>query len=210
MSKLLHRIRLWFSPKNPLSRRIAQVCALSLKEVGLSVGGNVFELRNSKNRAGWLVSLQVPEHFHVGAVDALALRLFLSRRVEAALGMAPRSLQLVLNFNAEAKRLPFAESGIDASRLRSRQAALTAGAHKTAQPATPFPPLTKGQSAARQPGQAGAEQATSGPAPAGSKPVSASARVQEKKVEALLASLTDEDMYEVKETSMTDFDRALS
>ena len=209
MSKLLYRIRLWFAPKQPLSRRIAQVCALSLKEVGLSVGGNVFELKSSKNRAGWLVSLQVPEHFHVPAVDALALRLFLSRRVELALGMEAKSLQLLLHFSAEAKRLPFAEALIQAPWLRSRLATLLAGAQHPAIVAKPRPAPAPATIVAAQPNPTDAVPAMPSLQP-GSKPVSASARVQEKKLEALLATLTDEDMYEVNETSMTDFDRALS
>ncbi len=210
MSGLLKRIGLWFSSKKTLSRQIAQVCAISLQEVGLSVGGNVFELKNSKNHAAWLVSLQMPRHVHIPAVDALALRLFLSQRVEAALGMPPRTLHMVLNFSTEAKRLPFPESVVEPKWLKARVSALLAGAGNSAtsipvQPTSPQP--------IAPPALATASPAAVSPKstrqPLGQKPVSAPASIQEQQMKALLASLTDDDLYEVREASMTDFDRAL-
>jgi hypothetical protein len=210
MSKLFEHVGYWFLSKKTLSRRIAQVCALALKEIGLNAGGNVFELKNSRKRAGWLVSLQIPEQLRVTPVDALALRLFLSRRVEDALGMKPKSLHMVLSFNTEAKRLPFAESVIDTQWLKARMTSVLANAGTAAAPVTaqtiapiqaqpiltpsPHPNSTAAKPTAHL---------------SGSKPVSAPAKVQEEKMKTLLASLTDDDLYEVKEASMTDFDRAL-
>jgi hypothetical protein len=163
----------------------------------LHVGGNVFELRNSKGDSGWLVSLLVPAAFQVPPVEALALRLFLTRRIEAALGMAAKSLRLELSFSSEAKRLPFAESIIEPRWLKSRLALCPGkpgkGAATTARaaPVTSLrivpPPTT--------------------PAPNG-KPVSDCARVQEEKLKSLLATLDDDDLYEVNEGTMSDFNCA--
>ena len=171
----------------------------------------MFELKNSKHHAAWLVSLQMREQLHIPPEDALALRLFLSQRVETALGMEPKSLHMVLNFNTEAKRLALAESVIEPKWLKIRMNALLASASKAsssvaAQAASPI----KATPASPAPAQAASVQATrAAPLAPGQKPVSARASTQEKKMKELLASLTDDDLYEVKEASMTDFDRAL-
>lgn len=118
MSNLMQRLTLKFS-RSAQSRKIAQVCALSLREVGLNVGGNVFEIKNSKGKTGWLVSLQMPERVLVPAVDALAIRIFLTRRVEAAMGLKPKSFHLLLSFGTEARRLPFSESVVEPKWLQA-------------------------------------------------------------------------------------------
>jgi hypothetical protein len=188
-----------FASKNTQSHRIAQTCSAALKEVGLHVGGNVFELRNSKGDSGWLVSLLVPAKFQVPPVEALALRLFLAKRIEAALGMIPKSLRLELNFSSEAKRLPFAESIIEPKWLKSRMALCLGKPGRGASPAgNKAAPVTSLRIV---------------PPPNASvpngKPVSESAKIQEAKLKSLLESLDDDDLYEVNEGSMSDFDRAV-
>lgn len=93
---------------------------MSLKELGLNVGGNVFQLINSKGIKGWLVSLQVPENFKISPVDALALRLFLARQIETSLKLPPKSLGLVLSFSNEARKLPMAEAAVDGKWIKAR------------------------------------------------------------------------------------------
>jgi hypothetical protein len=165
--------------------------------LGLHVGGNVFELRNSKGDSGWLVSLLVSEAFHVPPVETLALRLFLSKRIEAALGMVPKSLRLELSFSSEAKRLPFAESIIEPQWLKSRMALCLGKPGKGAAPAAKAAPVTS----LRIVPPAGTT------APNG-KPVSDCAKVQEEKLISLLATLDDDDLYEVNEGTMSDFNCA--
>jgi cell division septation protein DedD len=214
MSKLLQRVRYWFMSKKTVSRRIAQVCASSLREIGLSVGGNVFELKNSKNRNGWLVSLQVPAQLQVPPVDTLALRLFLTRRIELALGMRPKSLDLVLSFSSEAKRLPFAESVIEPRWLKERMTSFLANVNKTASPAAgknaaQAPAATKAKPGPPHPARTVAEKAKLVPTTSDKKASSAPPITLDEKMKALLDSLDDDDLYEVKEASMTDFDRAM-
>ena len=214
MSKLLQRVRYWFMSKRTVSRRIAQVCAASLKEIGLSVGGNVFELKNSKNRDGWLVSLQVPAQLQVPPVDALALRLFLTRRIEMAVGMKPKSMHLVLSFSSEAKRLPFAESVIEPRWLKERMTSFLANVNKTASTTagkkTALPPAaTKAKSGPPHTTPTVAENAKPTPTTSDKKASSAPAITLDEKMKALLDTLDDDDLYEVKEASMTDFDRAM-
>ncbi len=214
MSKLLQRVRYWLMSKKTVSRRIAQVCASSLKEVGLSVGGNVFELKNSKNRHGWLVSLQVPAQLQVPPVDALALRLFLTRRIELALGMKPKSMHLVLSFSCEAKRLPFAESVIEPRWLKERMSSFLAGVTLTPSSATskktsPSPAAAKPKPGTSPSVPTPTDNGKPTPALSDTKASIAPAITLNEKMKALLDSLDDDDLYEVKEASMTDFDRAM-
>ena len=228
MPRFLQRLALMFASKQAQSRQIAQVCATSLKEVGLNVGGNVFELKNSRGNRGWLVSLQMPERVQISSVDALALRLFLCKRVEAALKLQPKSMHLVLNFSTEAKRLPFAESVIDPKWLQSRIAFALANARPgpiaapVAAPPKAATPLASKPTVSAAVVRANPFAAPKSAAPASStadapaelaaaphRPVSASAQTQEERLEEMLSTFDDDDLYEVNEGSMTDFDRAM-
>lgn len=124
-----------FSSRQAQSKQIAKICAVSLKELGLNVGGNVFQLINSKGIKGWLVSLQVPENFRISPVDALALRLFLARQIESSLKMPPKSLGLVLSFSNEARKLPMAEAAVDGKWIKARIPVWMAGV--TQKPSAP-------------------------------------------------------------------------
>ena len=227
MPGFLQRLALMFASKQAQSRQIAQVCATSLKEVGLNVGGNVFELKNSRGNRGWLVSLQMPERVQISPVDALALRLFLCKRVEAALKLKPKSMHLVLNFSFEAKRLPFAESVVDPKWIQSRIAFALSGAKSATAPDRPPAAAAAAPAAPKPAGQPAALRANpvapttrAAPVPftpesslaaaaAITRPVSASAQTQEERLEEMLATFDDDDLYEVNEGSMTDFDRAM-
>ncbi len=126
-----------FSSSQTQSKHIAKICAVSLKELGLNVGGNVFQLTNSKGIKGWLVSLQVPENFKISPMDALALRLFLSRQIEIGLKIPAKSLGLVLSFSNEARKLPMAETAVDGKWIRARIPVWMAGV--STRPAAPRP-----------------------------------------------------------------------
>ncbi len=239
-----------FSSRQAQSKQIAKICAVSLKELGLNVGGNVFQLINSKGVKGWLVSLQVPENFKISPVDALALRLFLARQIEVGLKMPPKSLGLVLSFSNEARKLPMAEATVDGKWIRARIPVWMAGvaqkpgfarAGSSSVPAStpassrpPVSPTAYGNTTPLRPAAPGAvrvatnvssgtvasvsaaaaaaeialakSQGTRHQAP---PPVSGSADEQSARLETLLASMDDDQHYEVHEASMTDFDRAL-
>lgn len=241
-----------FSSRQAQSKQIAKICAVSLKELGLNVGGNVFQLINSKGIKGWLVSLQVPENFKISPVDALALRLFLARQIEVALKMPPKSLGLVLSFSNEARKLPMAEAAVDGKWIRARIPVWMAGVNTkpgvvrsgtssvpASTPASSRPhvsPTAYGNTTPLRPAAPGAvrvatnvssasvasvsaaaaataaaaalakSQASRHQAP---PPVSGSADEQSARLETLLASMDDDQHYEVQEASMTDFDRAL-
>ena len=71
-----------------------------------------------------------------------------------------------------------------------------------------------GASAPSAPAQALARPPFASEAPAAAaasmnRPVSASAQTQEERLEEMLATFDDDDLYEVNEGSMTDFDRAM-
>lgn len=214
MSSLLQTLSRLFSSRKSQSQRISKVCAVTLKELGLSVGGNVFQLTNSKGKSGWLVSLHVPERFSISPTDTLALKLFLTKRIETALGMKPKSLALVLSISNEAKRLPFGESAIDAKWVKSRIPVWLSAPPKSGLKAPPvarssappqFAPSTlAGFTATDLP-----EVLRPNAEAIGAAPKSLPAKEQEARLEKLLATFSDDEHYEVLEASMTDFDRAL-
>lgn len=234
MFKFLSKL---FSSPQAQSGRIAKICAMSLKELGLNVGGNVFQLTNSKGVKGWLVSLQVPENFKISPVDALALRFFLARQIESALNLQPKSLGLVVSFSNEARKLPMSEASIDGKWIKARIPVWMNGVTlpKAASNVSGVPSSRPGStpSNSRSPGVGSAYSNTTPIQPAGgglsrpgapgiaglatlpsmtrssSPPPSASADEQTARVQALLAELGDDEHYEVHEASMTDFDRAL-
>ena len=203
MFSLRQRLLLRFASKKTQSHRIALTCSAALREVGLHVGGNVFELRNSKGDSGWLVSLLVPASFQVPPVETLALRLFLAKRVEAALGMVPKSLRLELSFSSEATRLPFSESIIESKWLKSRMALCLGHSIRSAAPAG-----AKSRQVAALATSLFIVPPPNTQVPNG-KPVSESAQVQEEKLKSLMASFDDDELFEVNEGSMSDFDRAV-
>jgi len=87
------------APKQALSQRIAQVCTLSLKEVGLNAGGNVCELKNSQQGTGCLLSLQPPQRLHIAAVDVAA------QTGRSCAGHEAQSLYRVLSLHSERRGL---------------------------------------------------------------------------------------------------------
>jgi hypothetical protein len=108
----------------------------------------------------------------------------------------------VLSFSNEAKRLPFPESTIEPKWLQSRLAICLADAHPTAAPA-------KEKTASPLTGKVAAPRAKPFEHTPSSKPISPAAKTLEKRIEALAATLTDDDLYDVQEGSITDFDRAM-
>jgi hypothetical protein len=96
------------------------VCGGALKEVGLSLPGNVFELRNSSTQAGWLINLKAAEDFSLPAVEMLALRLFMTRRISQELKIPIASVRLIVSFNGESKKLPFPAAMVNKQWLQTR------------------------------------------------------------------------------------------
>lgn len=215
MPSLIQVISQLLTSRQSQAKRISKVCALTLKELGLTVGGNVFQLINSKGKHGWLVSLHVPERFAISPTDALALRLFLTRRLEAALGLKPKSMALVLSVSSEAKRLPFGESVVDAAWIKKRIPIwLNSAAKKDAKATPASQPGAMGQFSSSDPrtGVVSDLPPTLRPnaAAIGTAPKSPPAKEQEARLEQMLALMSDDEPYEVVEASMTDFDRALN
>ena len=212
MASIIQSLSNLFASRKSRSRRIAKVCAKSLKDPGLNIGGNVYQLTNSKGKAGWLISLQVSERFYIPPTDALALRIYLSRKIEEDLGLKPKSLGLVLSFNQEAKRLPFAENVVNSKWVRARipvwqegrPGLATTAASAAGGPASTFPPSTL------RPAKPLPEILRPNANVIGSAPISLPAKEQEQRLEKLMESMGDDEEYEVMEASMTDFDQALT
>lgn len=101
---------------------IANACAQLLRELGLHVGGNVFSLRSSQQKEGWLVQLLVPEAMQLRPEDSLALQMLLQHRIARVLGPQATPPLVLLSLNSQAKKLPIPVSELTVQWMRERVA----------------------------------------------------------------------------------------
>lgn len=99
---------------------ISNACAKLLRELGLNVGGNVFSLRSSQQKAGWLVQLLVPHPMQLLPEDSLALQMLLQHRIARVLGPQATPPLVLLSLNSQAKKLAIPVAELTVQWMRER------------------------------------------------------------------------------------------